>query len=187
MSMTPPAALLPPGLHDALPPEAEHEAETIARLMAVFAQHGYEPVKPPLIEFEASLLEGPGASKAAEMFRLVDPLSHHPLGVRCDITPQIARIAATRLKDVARPLRLSYTGEILRVRGSQLRPERAFAQVGVELIGSAALAADAEVVLLAIAAVEQLGIGGLSVDVTMPALVPAVCHALGLDAAATQR
>src|SRR3546814_3117616 len=69
------------------------------------------------------------------MFRVMDPVSQRMMGLRTDITLQVARIAATRLRDAARPLRLAYAGQVLRVRGSQLRPERQFAQAGFELIG----------------------------------------------------
>ncbi len=173
--------LLPNGLHDDLPPNAEFDARLIGRLMKSFAGSGYQRVKPPLVEFEDTLVEGPGAAVAAEMFRMVDPASQRMLCVRSDITPQIARIAGSRLARAPRPLRLSYAGEILRVRGTQLRPERQFAQAGIELIGESSLAADVEVVTLAVEALSGLGIADLSVDLTLPALVPIVCNSLGLD------
>src|SRR5690606_22782545 len=138
-------ALLPAGLRDILPPDAAFEAAAVGRVMACFAAHGYEQVKPPLIEFEDGLLAGPGAALAAETFRLMDPVSQRMMGVRADMTLQVARIAASRLRNLPRPLRLSYAGQVLRVAGSQLRPERQFGQAGVELIGAASAAADAEV------------------------------------------
>jgi ATP phosphoribosyltransferase regulatory subunit len=78
-------------------------------------------------------------------------------------------------------LRLSYAGPVLRVSGSQLRPERQFGQVGAELIGSDSPRADAEVILLAVEAVTRLGIDKLTVDLGIPTLVPAVCAELGLN------
>ncbi len=99
-------ALLPAGLRDDLPPEAEFEAGVIERLMATFASFGYQRVKPPLIEFEESLLAGPGGGVGPWMFRLMDPVSQRMLGLRADITPQIARIASSRLGNAQRPLRL---------------------------------------------------------------------------------
>lgn len=174
-------ALLPAGLPDILPPEAAHEASVVALLMDGFAAQGYEPVKPPLIEFEDSLFSGPGAALARSSFRLMDPASGRMLAVRPDMTPQISRIAATRMQDAPRPLRLSYAGEVLRVKASQLRPERQFAQAGLELIGSSSSEADAEIVRLAHEGLERLGIEGVSVDLTLPTLVPAVCVGLGLS------
>ena len=176
-------ALLPEGLHDELPPAAEHEADVVARLVGVFAGHGYQRVKPPLIEFEESLVSGPGAAQGTGMFRLVDPASQRMMAVRSDMTVQVARIAATRLQRVARPLRLSYAGQVLRVKGTQLRPERQFPQAGVELIGVRSVAADAEVVLLAVESLDACGHNRpLTVDLTLPTLVPAIAAALNLPA-----
>ena len=180
-------ALLPIGMHDLLPPEAEIEADVVARLMATLTMHGYERVKPPLVEFEETLFSGAGAAMANSTFRMMDPVSHRMIGVRADMTPQIARIAATRLGGVARPLRLSYAGQVLRVRGSEIRPERQVGQVGAELIGAAGPAADVEAIAVAGAALAALGVPHLTVDVTMPTLVPAIIEAYeigGEDAAA---
>lgn len=180
-------ALLPTGLSDRLPPDAEFEVRTVERLMASFAQYGYERVKPPLIEFEESLLAGNGAAMAASTFRLMDPISQRMMALRPDLTLQVARIAATRLRNFPRPLRLSYAGQILRVKGTQLRPERQFGQVGVELVGSSSPDADAEVILMGFEALAEIGVENLSVDLGLPTLVPAVCAEFGLDDAASAR
>ncbi|MDX1709589.1 MAG: ATP phosphoribosyltransferase regulatory subunit [Rhodovibrionaceae bacterium] len=177
------AHLLPAGLQDVLPPQAAHEAATIERLLACLAGHGYERVKPPLIEFEETLLAGAGAALAPQTFRLMDPVSQRMMGLRADMTTQVARIAASRLSRQARPLRLCYAGQVLRVKGSQLRPERQFAQVGAELIGPLADSADAEVVLTASEALDSLGVQELSVDLTLPPLVGAIARGLGIDPA----
>ncbi len=173
-------ALLPSGLADVLPPDAAIEAEAVARMVAVLTSQGYERVKPPLMEFEENLLSGAGAAMAKETFRLMDPISQRMIGLRADITPQVARIAGTRLGKSPRPLRLCYAGQVLRVKGSQLRPERQVGQVGAELIGSDAVEADVEAVSLAAEALQALGVAALSVDLTLPTLVPAVAAALGL-------
>ena len=174
-------SLLPQGLRDILPPDADHEADAVNRIMACFAAHGYVRVKPPLIEFESTLLDGAGSATAAHCFRVMDPLSQAMMGLRADMTPQVARIAVARLAAAARPLRLSYAGDVLRVKGSQLNPERQSCQAGLELIGSTALTADAEVLTLAVAALAQLGVPELSVDLTLPTLVPLVLAASGLS------
>src|SRR5512147_1936231 len=148
--------LLPAGLADLLPPDAAREARAVDAAIERFAAFGYERVKPPLVEFEESLLGGPGAALASQTFRLMDPVSQRMMGVRPDMTTQVARIATTRLAHRPRPLRLSYAGQVLRVRGSQLRPERQFGQVGAEIVGAAEAAADAEVVLMATAALAEL-------------------------------
>jgi ATP phosphoribosyltransferase regulatory subunit len=166
--------LLPAGLGDGLPPEAGFEAAIVERLVASFARWGYERVKPPLIEFEDSLLAGPGEAMAAHTFRLMDPISQRMMGLRADMTPQVGRIAASRLQNMPRPLRLSYAGQVLRVKGEQMRPERQLGQVGVELIGAEGAAADAEVVLLAVEALTSLGVPDLAVDLNVPRLAPSI-------------
>jgi ATP phosphoribosyltransferase regulatory subunit len=175
-------ALLPTGMHDLLPPEADLEAAVVARLMATLTAHGYERVKPPLVEFEETLLSGAGAAMATSTFRMIDPVSHRMIGVRADMTPQIARIAATRLGGAPRPLRLSYAGQVLRIRGSEIRPERQIGQVGAELIGAAGPAADVEAIMVAGAALTALGVSHLTVDITLPRLVPAIIEAYGMAA-----
>jgi len=167
-------ALLPAGLRDILPPEAGFEARIRESLAATFESHGYDRVKPPLVEFEEGLTSGAGAAISGDTFRLMDPVSQRMMGVRADMTTQVARIALTRLSDMARPLRLSYTGEVLRVKGTQLRPEREFAQVGAELIGSDSAAADIEIIAIAIESLREIGVPDLSVDLTIPPLVPAL-------------
>ncbi len=174
-------ALLPAGLFDLLPPEAEREAALIEAMMGVFARHGYERVRPPLLEFEDSLLAGSGAAVAEQTFRLMDPVSQRMMGLRADTTPQVARIAATRLAGVERPLRLSYSGQVLRVRGTQLAPERQLPQAGLELIGAASAAADAEVAVVAVEALKAVGVPGVSLDITLPTMAPTLLDATGVE------
>ena len=179
--MTEIAALLPSGLRDTLPPEAEHEADVTASLLATFRQNGYRQVSPPLVEFDASLLTGPGAAMTDKTFRLVDPASQRTLAVRADMTPQISRIAATRLSRWPRPLRLSYNGTVLRVTGDQLRPDRQFRQAGMELIGSDSVAADAQAIVISVEAVPGRGVHGLTVALGSPRPAPATPPTLAAD------
>ena len=173
--------LLPAGLKDVLPPDAAFEAAVIERVLAELAGHGYERVKPPLVEFEENLVEGSGQAMAMDIFRVMDPVSRRMMGVRADMTLQIARIARSRLATAPRPLRLGYAGEVLRVKGGGLRPEREFAQVGFELIGNATPEGDSEVVRLVAESLAAVGVADLSIDLNAPTLVPAVCEALGLE------
>ena len=177
MSDTTSKTLLPEGLRDVLPPDAGFEADVVDRLKKGFAANGYALVKPPLVEFEETLLSGVGTALAPRIFRMLDPVSHRTLGVRADITTQIARIAATRLAGAPRPLRLMYAGQVLRVKGSQLEPERQFSQAGFELIGAEAGAADAEAILVVAEALQALGVADISIDLGLPTLVPAILAA----------
>jgi len=186
MNDQPPNALLPPGMNDILPPDAAFETRIVERLLTVFKSSGYEQVKPPLLEFENSLLGGAGAAMTLQTFRLMDPVSQAMLGLRADMTLQVARIATTRLAHEPRPLRLCYAGQVLVVSGSQLRPERQVGQAGVELIGSQSPQADAEVIGLAHEALSAIGIEGLSVDLNLPTLVDEVVDGLGIEATAVR-
>ncbi|MBL4612237.1 MAG: ATP phosphoribosyltransferase regulatory subunit [Emcibacter sp.] len=174
-------ALLPEGLHDTLGREAEYQAQIVEKLRQCFASFGYERVAPPLLEFEESLLSGPGKAQSRNMFRVMDPVTQRMMAVRNDMTGQVARIARSRLANAPRPLRLSYSGDVLRVRGTQLRPEREFKQAGIELIGTDSSESYVEVILLARDVLATVGVQNASIDLTMPLLVPAICRGLGLD------
>ena len=184
MSDLPHKALLPAGFHDVLPTDAAHEAAVMERLLAFLSRHGYDRVKPPLVEFEETLLQPGGGDLSEETFRLQDPISQRMMALRTDMTLQVARIAGSRLRRTPRPLRLCYAGPVLRVRGTQLTPERQLDQVGAELIGASAAAkpeADAEVICLGAAALRAVGIDRLSLDLNVPPMVPALFDAFGLD------
>jgi ATP phosphoribosyltransferase regulatory subunit len=181
---SPHPALLPAGLRDMLPPHAESEAVSVAQIMASFASHAYRRVDPPMLEFEESFLRGSGAAVAEQSFRIMDPDSHRMMVLRADMTPQIARIASTRLAGAPRPLRLCYAGQCVRVTGNGpstgASADRQVPQAGIELIGADCAAADAEIILVAVEALAALGLGRLSVDLTLPTLVPALLHGMDL-------
>lgn len=164
----PQKALLPNGMTDLLVPEAAQETHLIVTLLKSFQAFGYLQIKPPLVEFEESLLSGPGKALAQQTFRLMDTISHQMMGVRADVTAQIARIASTLLKEEARPLRLSYAADVLRVSGTQLRPERQFCQVGCEMVGVRSIHDDVEAALVAIKALHEIGVKDISIDLTVP-------------------
>ena len=165
------AGLLPEGLRDRLPPQAEAAASVLRTLLDHVASHGYDRVQPPLIEFEDGLVGRLAGTARQELLRFVDPVSQHSLALRPDITGQVGRIAATRLAHVARPLRLGYGGSVLRVKGSQLRPEREMLQVGAELIGRDSVAAVVEVLRLAVDGLARVGVRAVTVDLTLPSFV----------------
>lgn len=179
-------ALLPAGFADLLPPRAAQEAALTHGMTQIFQQHGYARIHPPLLEFEDNLLAGAGTSLAPHTFRLMDPLSGQMLGLRADMTVQVARIATTRIANWPRPLRLAYAGQVVRQSSSEQQPERQSGQIGLELIGSASPAADAEIVTLACASLRAIGITAFTLDLSLPTLVTGLCRAHGLpEAAAT--
>lgn len=180
--------LLPSGLYDQLPPAAHRETAMVASLLAAFEAFGYEQVNPPLLEFEETLLSGRGAALAPQTFRLMDPQSGRMMGLRADMTMQIARIAQTILAKAPRPLRLCYAGSTLQVSGEALRTERQQIQAGIELIGCASPQADAEVILASLEALERTGVTAITVDLNLPSLLeliipnptPAILEAMAM-------
>ncbi|MCD8520157.1 MAG: ATP phosphoribosyltransferase regulatory subunit, partial [Alphaproteobacteria bacterium] len=169
------SALLPNGFSDLLPEEAELEAKAIQTLMEHFSKFGYARIKPPMAEFEETLLApGPGASLSKDTFRVMDSVSHKMLGIRADITPQIARIVCTRLKDEPKPLRLCYANDVLRARAGQLRGVRQFTQVGCEMVGDEMPGSYVELVMLAVLGLKALGLKDITLDFTMPMALDAL-------------
>lgn len=163
--------LLPIGCYDVLPPYARQESDLSSALLGVFESFGYEQVSPPLLEYSESLLAGRGAALSSQIFRVMDPGAHKVMGIRADITLQIARIASSRLSQAPRPLRLCYNGLILRMQGEQLKGERQLRQAGIEMIGAASPEADAEVILVAAEALKRAGVSTLSIDLNLPSIV----------------
>ena len=168
--MTSPS-LLPEGLRDRLPPEAEALGRVRGAVLTTTELNGYARVEPPLAEFETTLLGRLKSSRGTDLLRVIDPISQRTLALRPDITAQVGRIAATRLAHRARPLRLCYAGQVLKVRGTQLRPEREMCQAGAEIVGTDAVPAVIEAIRVALDALTAAGATGLSVDITLPDLV----------------
>lgn len=180
--MSLPPGLLPEGLRDRLPPEAGAAARLLRAVYDTAHAHGYDRVAPPMAEFEEGLVGRLRPDGVQNLLRVVDPLSQRTLALRPDITAQIGRIAATRLAHRARPLRLSYGGQILKLRATQLRPERELLQAGAELIGSDGVNAAIEVIAMAVEALETAGVQNITVDLTLPDLVPTLAaNAFPLD------
>ncbi len=172
---TPEQGLLPSGFEDLLPPQAEEEYRAIGSLLQVFAGYGYERVKPPLAEFESALLSGHmGQALSQDTFRVMDPVSHRMLGLRSDITAQIARIATARFSTTAYPLRLTYANDVIRTRASQERTLRQFTQVGCEIIGPDTIQADIEIAVVALHGLSALALRPVSLDFSLPTLVEAI-------------
>lgn len=163
--------LLPEGLEDRLPREAAAATRVMRAIQDAMHGHGYDSVRPPMIEFERSLAARMAGIRSRRMFRFVDPSSLRMMALRSDFTPQIGRIAETRLADAPRPLRLCYGGQVCTIRGEGLDPARERLQCGAELIGADNVAAAAEIVAIAIEALKAAGATGISVDFTLPDLV----------------
>ena len=149
--------LLPEGIEETLPAEAKHLEALRNKLLETFACWGYDLVIPPFIDFLDSLLTGSGHDLDLQTFKLTDQISGEMLGIRADMTPQVARMDAHNLK-YEWPTRLCYAGTVLHTRGNPLEKTRSPMQIGAELYGHAGLESDLEVICLML---EMLAVTGL--------------------------
>ncbi|RQS66155.1 ATP phosphoribosyltransferase regulatory subunit [Burkholderia sp. Bp8963] len=159
--------LLPENIADVLPSEARKIEELRRRLLDRFRSYGYEMVMPPLLEYLESLLTSGGNDLRLRTFKLVDQLSGRTLGLRADITPQVARIDAHLLNRQG-VTRLCYAGNVLHTRPRGLHATREQIQIGAEIYGHAGLEADLEVQQLMLDALHLTGLSKIRLD---------LCHA----------
>ena len=177
--------LLPESIEDILPPEARRVEMLRRALLDEFGLHGYELVMPPLLEYIESLLTGSGRDMDLRTFKLVDQLSGRTMGIRADITPQVARIDAHLLnrKGVAR---LCYCGDVLHTLPSGLTATREPLQIGAELYGHAGIEADAEVIRLLARALEIAGVKASRLDLGHVGVFRALAVRGGLESELAQ-
>lgn len=171
--------VLPEYIQDALPAEAAKLEDLRRRLLDAFRVNGYQLVAPPLLEYLESLLTGAGQDLQLKTLKLVDQLSGRTMGVRADITPQVARIDAHLLnrKGVAR---LCYCGSVAHAVPSSLTATREPLQLGAEIYGHAGLEADAEVIRLLAESLQTAGVGTSRIDLGHVGLFKALASKAGL-------
>jgi ATP phosphoribosyltransferase regulatory subunit len=151
-----PTWLLPENIADVLPSEARKIEELRRLMLDSFRTYGYELVMPPLLEYVESLLAGAGQDTDSRTFKLVDTVSGRLMGLRADMTTQVARIDAHLLNRVG-VTRLCYAGSVVHTQPSGLHATREPLQIGAEIYGHAGLEADAEVQELALASLALAG------------------------------
>lgn len=155
--------LLPENIADVLPSEARKIEDLRRSLLDHFRLYGYELVMPPMLEYLESLLTGAGKDMDLRIFKLVDQLSGRTMGVRADMTTQVARIDAHLLNRES-VTRLCYAGSVLHTRPSGFHSTREPVQIGAEIYGHAGLEADAEIQELALASLALAGIREVRLD-----------------------
>lgn len=174
--------LLPEGVEEALPATAVGLESLRRDLLDLYHSWGYELTIPPLIEYLDSLLIGAGHDLELDTFKLVDQLSGRMMGVRADMTPQVARIDAHRLGRAA-PTRLCYFGAVVHTRPGSFGGGRSPLQLGADLYGHGGLEADLEVLELLLTTVERCGIPGqLSLDIGHVGIFRGLAAATGISA-----
>lgn len=178
-----PRWLLPESISDILPSEARKVEDLRRRLLDLYRGYGYELVMPPLLEYLDALLTGTGGDLDLRTFKLVDQLSGRTLGLRADMTPQVARIDAHLLGRQG-VVRLCYAGSVLHTRPAGVFAGREPLQVGAEIYGHAGLEADLEAIELTVASLRLAGIPGLRLDLSHVGVLQALlAQAPGLSEA----
>ena len=150
--------LLPEGMDELVPPDSLRLERTRRSLLDLFARWGYDIVTPPFIEYLESLLTGTGEDLELHTFKLIDQLTGRMMGVRADMTPQVARIDARRLRRDG-PSRLCYVGTVLHTLPEGISGGRSPVQIGAELYGHPGWESDCEVVCLMLEALAMSGVG----------------------------
>jgi ATP phosphoribosyltransferase regulatory subunit len=176
-----PRWLLPESISDILPSEARRIEDLRRRLLDLYRTYGYELVMPPTIEYIESLLTGSGRDLDLTTFKLIDQLSGRTMGVRADMTPQVARIDA-HLLDRSGVVRLCYAGSVLHARPAGPLSTREPLHVGAELYGHAGPEADLEVVELLLQSLRATGVRSVRIDLGHVGIVRALLAQLpGVD------
>ncbi|MEX2517577.1 MAG: ATP phosphoribosyltransferase regulatory subunit [Gammaproteobacteria bacterium] len=172
--------LLPEGVDEVLPPQAAALEQLCRQVVDLHACWGYELVFPPLIEFLDSLLTGTGSDLDLQTFKLTDQLTGRLMGLRADMTPQVARIDAHKLgrEGISR---LSYLGTVLHTRPSAFGDSRCPLQVGAELYGHSGIESDAEVMCLLLETLLLVGINKPYIDIGHMRIVQALIAAADLN------
>lgn len=174
--------LLPEYIADALPAEAGRLERLRRKLLDQFAARGYELVMPPLLEYLDSLLTGSGRDLQHQTFELVDQLSGRTLGIRADMTPQVARIDAHLLNRQG-VTRLCYCGSVLHTLPANINAGRQPLQLGAEIYGYAGIEADIESLRLLAATLASAGIARLRIDLGHVGIFRTLAEAAGLSQA----
>lgn len=178
--------LLPVGVEETLPAEAALIEQLRRRSLDLLSTWGYELVMPPLMEYLDSLLTGLGSNLEIETFKLTDQMSGKMMGVRADMTPQVARIDAHYLRRSG-PSRLCYFGPVLRTRPDCLGCSRVPLQLGAELFGVNSSRADIEILELLVETLNVIGLQELHVDLGHMGIFQGLANAENLDSAAQEK
>ncbi|TNF32549.1 MAG: ATP phosphoribosyltransferase regulatory subunit [Gammaproteobacteria bacterium] len=172
--------LLPQGIEEALPDEAACLESMRRKLLDVYAGWGYQLVMPPFIEYLESLLTGTGHELSLQTFQIIDQLTGRAMGVRADMTPQVARIDAHQLKKEV-PTRLCYMGTVLQTRPDGFGGSRSPLQVGAELYGHAGVDSDVEIISLMLETFRQSGVKDVVLDLGHVGIYGGLAQQAGLD------
>ena len=178
--------LLPDGIEEVLPPEAARIETARREVLDLFQRWGYELVITPHMEFLESLLTGAGQDLDLKTFKVTDPLSGRQMGLRADITPQVARVDAHTLRREG-PSRLCYAGSVLHAKPNALSTSRSPIQLGAELYGDASDSSDLEVISLMLEMLELAEVPEVHMDLGHVGIYRGLARAAGLSREVEQK
>jgi ATP phosphoribosyltransferase regulatory subunit len=173
--------LLPEGVEELLPAQAQQAESMRRRLLDLYRSWGYELVIPPLIEFTDSLLIGMGSDVDLNSFKVTDQLSGRLMAIRPDITAQAARIDAHSIRS-DQPTRLCYAGSVLHAKPKSLMASRSPIQLGAELYGEGSVAADIEVISLMLETLSSVGVANVTLELGHVGIFRSLAADAGLTA-----
>lgn len=177
--------LLPDGITESLPDDADKHEALRRQLINLYATWGYRLVMPPLVEYLESLRAGMGTQLDLQTFKLTDQLNGRMMGIRADMTPQVARMDAHRISKgevKAAVNRLCYIGTVLRTRSAQQGGSRSPIQVGAEIFGHAGVESDYEIISLMLETLTSLKITDIILDMGHVGVANGVAEHVGLTA-----
>ncbi|MGP1471226.1 MAG: ATP phosphoribosyltransferase regulatory subunit [Schwartzia sp. (in: firmicutes)] len=170
---------IPYGTRDFLPLEAAEKRAVETSLTSLFTSWGYDGIETPVMEFLSTLTVGNGQRIEPRMFKFFDR-DNRTIALRHEMTTPIARVVASRMKDVPRPLKISYVGRVYRYEETQRGRRCEFTQAGVEFMGSDAPAADAEVLALAVESLRQTGLRAFRISLGQAAFIHGLMRGFAL-------
>jgi ATP phosphoribosyltransferase regulatory subunit len=172
--------LLPAGIDEVLPPQAQVMESLRRDLLDLYRSWGYEMVIPPFVDFLDSLLTGTGQDLDLQTFKLTDQVTGRLLGVRADMTPQVARMDAHQLRRET-PTRLCYLGTVLHTRADGFAGTRSPFQIGAEIYGHAGIESDLEILRLILLTLRTAGIRTCYLDLGHVGIFRGLARQAGLD------
>jgi ATP phosphoribosyltransferase regulatory subunit len=178
---------IPKGVRVYLPPQAALKRELETKLLSVFQRWGFQEIVTPSFEYYDVLALGLGEEFRDRTFKLTEQATGRLLVLRSDITPQIARVAATILKDYPKPLRFCYNSNVFRYVEPQVGRHREVYQAGVELIGLELPEADVEMIAIAVECLMEVGLADFKIAVSQVEFLRGLLEQLQLPYAAERQ
>ncbi len=177
-----PTISLPQGVRDILPEESRRIGVVESGILSVFERHGFQKIITPLLEYVDVLSLGMGENLKDRVLKFIDPSTGRVVAIRPDITPQIARVVATRMRDYALPLKLSYNENVLRYQEPRDGKSREVLQIGAEYISAQAdPIADAEMIIMAVESLKEAGLRNFKIDVGDVGFLKAILEPLSIE------